>query len=179
LVNEKFLIELSKHHNDWIKIVGTFGEEFYAQDIVQEMYLKMAIINNVERFYLNGKLNKNFIWTVLRNMAFDYKKSKTRITKVSITEAYQIKDEYQPEILEAKKRLEIKINHEVKQWHWYDQLLFDLYRTSGMSTRQIEGVTGISFKSVWKTIKTCKERLKENVSEDYEDFKNQDYELIK
>ena len=69
--------------------------------------------------------------------------------------------------------------HEVKQWHWYDQLLFDLYRTSGMSTRQIEGVTGISFKSVWKTIKTCKERLKENVSEDYEDFKNQDYELIK
>lgn len=179
MVNEKFLLELSKHHNEWIKIVGTFGEEFYSEDIVQEMYLKMAIINNVERFYLNGKLNKNFIWTVLRNMAFDYKKSKTRITKVSITEAYQLKDEYQHEILEAKKRLEIKINEEIKKWHWYDQLLFDLYRTSGMSTRQIEGVTGISFKSVWKTIKTCKERLKENVSEDYEDFKNQDYELIK
>jgi hypothetical protein len=84
-----------------------------------------------------------------------------------------------PEILEAKKRLEIKINQEVKQWHWYDQLLFDLYRTSGMSTRQIEGVTGISFKSVWKTIKTCKERLKDNVKEDYEDLINQDYELIK
>ena len=179
MVNEKFLIELSKHHNDWIKIVCTFGEEFYAKDIVQEMYLKMAVINNVERFYLNNKLNKNFVWTVLRNMAFDYKKSKTRITKVSITEAYQLKDEYLHEILEAKKRLEIKINQEEKQWHWYDQLLFDLYRTSGMSTRQIEGVTGISFKSVWKTINTCKERLKENVSEDYEDFKNQDYELIK
>ncbi len=139
----------------------------------------MAKLDKVERFYINGKLNKNFVWTVLRNMTFDYKKSKSRIVKVNLTEAMQLKDEYKPEILEAKKRLEIKINQEVKQWHWYDQLLFDLYRTSGMSTRQIEGVTGISFKSVWKTIKTCKERLKDNVKEDYEDLINQDYELIK
>ncbi len=36
-----------------------------------------------------------------------------------------------------------------------------------------------SFKSVWKTIKTCKERLKDNVKEDYEDLINEDYELIK
>ena len=179
MVNEKFLLELSKNHKDWIKIVGTFGEEFYAEDIVQEMYLKMAVINHVERFYLNSKLNKNFIWTVLRNMTFDYKKSKTRITKVNITEAYQLKDEYQPEILEAKKQFELKMLAEIKTWHWYDQLLFDLYRTSGMSTRQIEGVTGISFKSVWKTIKICKVRLKENVGEHYEDLINEDYELIK
>jgi len=168
-----------EHHKEWIAFVHSFGEHFFAEDIVQEMYLKMAKLDKVERFYINGKLNKNFVWTVLRNMAFDYKKSKSRIVKVNLTEAMQLKDEYQPEILEAKKRFEIKMIAEIKSWHWYDQLLFDLYRTSGMSTRQIEGVTGISFKSVWKTIKTCKERLKENVGEDYEDFKNQDYELIK
>ena len=174
-----FLIELSKHHKDWIRIVGSLGEELYCEDIVQEMYLKMAKLENIERFYINEKLNKNFVWTVLRNMTCDYQKSKQRLLKVNITEAMQVKDEYEPEVLEAKKRFEIKINEEVKSWHWYDQLLFDLYRTSGMSTRQIEGVTGISFKSVWKTIKTCKDRLKENVGEHYEDLKNQDYELIK
>ena len=179
MVTEKFLIELSRYHKEWIKIVGTLGEQYYGEDIVQEMYLKMAKLDNIERFYVNGKLNKNFIWTVLRNMTCDYQKSKQRLQKVSIEEAKQLKDEYEPEVLEAKKRFEIKINEEVKSWHWYDQLLFDLYRTSGMSTRQIEGVTGISFKSVWKTIKTCKERLKENVGEHYEDLKNQDYELIK
>jgi len=174
-----FLIELSKHHNEWVKIVSTFGEDYYCEDIVQEMYLKMAKLDKVERFYINGKLNKNFVWTVLRNMAFDYKKSKSRIVKVNLTEVMQLKDEYQPEILEAKKRFEIKMIAEIKSWHWYDQLLFDLYRTSGMSTRQIEGVTGISFKSVWKTIKICKIRLKENVGEHYEDLINEDYELIK
>ena len=178
-MNELFLFELSKYHKEWIKIVGTFGEIYYSEDIVQEMYLKMAKLDNIDRFYISGKLNKNFIWTVLRNMTYDYHKTKKRIQKVNITEAMQVKDEYEPEVLEAKKRFEIKINEEVKSWHWYDQLLFDLYRTSGMSTRQIEGVTGISFKSVWKTIKSCKERLKENVGENYEDFVNEDYELIK
>lgn len=174
-----FLIELSKYHKEWVKIVLTFGEDYYSEDIVQEMYLKMANLDNIERFYVNGKLNKNFVWTVLRNMAFDYKKSRSRIVKVNLTEAMQLKDEYDPEVLEAKKRFELKVNQEIKTWHWYDQLLFDLYRSSGMSTRKIEGVTGISFKSVWKTIKICKERLKDNVGEHYEDLINQDYELIK
>ena len=63
-----FLIELSKHHKDWIRIVSALGEELYCEDIVQEMYLKMAKLENIERFYINEKLNKNFVWTVLRNM---------------------------------------------------------------------------------------------------------------
>jgi RNA polymerase sigma factor (sigma-70 family) len=166
-------------HKDWIKIVGTLGEQLYAEDIVQEMYLKMATLPNIERFYLNGKLNRNFVWTVLRNMTCDYQKSKQRLVKVNISEAMQVKDDYEPELLEGKRKIETRINQEIKSWHWYDQLLFDLYRTSGMSTRKIEGVTGISFKSVWKTIKVCKDRLKENVGEDYQDFVNNDYELIK
>jgi len=178
-LNNKFINELCKYHKEWINIVVSFGEEFYAEDIVQEMYIKLSLIENVEKFYNKGKINKNFIWTVLRNMAFDLKKSKERISKVNISEAMQLKDDYQPENIEAKKRFEIKYSKEIKTWHWYDQQLFDLYRTSGMSTRQIESVTGISFKSIWKTLKFCKERLKQNVSEDYKNLKNDDYELIK
>ena len=125
-----FLIELSKHHKDWIRIVSALGEELYCEDIVQEMYLKMAKLENIERFYINEKLNKNFVWTVLRNMTFDYQKTKQRIQKVSIEEAKQIKDEYEPEVLEAKKRFELRITKEIRTWHWYDQLMFNLDRKS-------------------------------------------------
>ena len=109
MVNERFLLELSSYHKEWIKIVGTLGEQYYGEDIVQEMYLKMAKLENIERFYVNGKLNKNFVWTVLRNMTFDYQKTKQRIQKVSIEEAKQLKDEYEPEVLEAKKRFELRV----------------------------------------------------------------------
>lgn len=179
-MNRLFLLDLSLFHKEWIKIVNTLGESLYAEDIVQEMYLKMSKLENIERFYINDKLNKNFVWTVLRNMTCDYQKMKQKYQKVSINEIIQLKDESQPiERIQAKKNIETKILKEMSKWHWYDKLMFELYRTSGLSTRQIEKETGISFKSVWKTIKTCKERLKENVGEDYEDLKNQDYELIK
>jgi hypothetical protein len=36
----------------------------------------------------------------------------------------------------------------------------------------------ISVTSIFNTIAICKKRIKENVREDYEDFKNGDYELI-
>ena len=32
-----WISEVVRHHNKWVKIVYTFGEDFYAEDIVQEM----------------------------------------------------------------------------------------------------------------------------------------------
>jgi predicted DNA-binding protein YlxM (UPF0122 family) len=57
-------------------------------------------------------------------------------------------------------------------------MLFDLYKKTGKSIRELSKETTISTKSIFQTLKHCKERLKENVGEDYEDYKNKDYELI-
>jgi RNA polymerase sigma factor (sigma-70 family) len=179
-VNEKFLYHLYEHHNEWVKIVRNFGEQFYAEDIVQEMYLKLAKHENNERFYRNGTIYKGFIWIVLRNMFYDYEKAKNKLEKVSLTEAIQIKDDGEPyEKTNAQTIIDIKISETINNWHWYDQMLFKLYRDTGYSTRQIEKETGISFKSVWATLKECKESLKKEVGEEYQDYLNQDYELIK
>jgi predicted DNA-binding protein YlxM (UPF0122 family) len=53
-----------------------------------------------------------------------------------------------------------------------------LYKKTGKSIRELSKETTISTKSIFQTLKHCKERLKENVGEDYEDYKNKDYELI-
>ncbi|MFZ9876914.1 MAG: RNA polymerase sigma factor, partial [Candidatus Nanopelagicales bacterium] len=163
-MNEKFLYHLYEHHNEWVKIVRNFGEQFYAEDIVQEMYLKLAKHENNERFYRNGTIYKGFVWIVLRNMFYDYEKAKNKLEKVSLTEAIQIKDDGEPyEKTNAQTIIDIKISETINNWHWYDQMLFKLYRDTGYSTRQIEKETGISFKSVWATLKECKESLKKEV----------------
>lgn len=179
-MNDKFLIDLSKHHEEWIKIVRGFGEYFYTEDIVQEMYIKLSKHENVERFYKSGKIYKGFIWITLRNMFVDYQKAKLKLEKVSITEAIQLKDESESnEKTNAKNLIDLKINYIVDSWHWYDKKLFNLYRDSGLSYRQIEKETGISFKSVYSTITNCKKSLKHELGECYEDLINEDYELIK
>jgi predicted DNA-binding protein YlxM (UPF0122 family) len=54
-----------------------------------------------------------------------------------------------------------------------------LYKNTDKSLRQISSETSISVTSIFNTIKTCKKRIKNNIGEDYEDFLNKDYELIK
>ena len=45
--------------------------------------------------------------------------------------------------------------------------------------RKLASETGISLTSIFTTIKNCKNRIKENIGEDYQDYNNKDYELIK
>jgi predicted DNA-binding protein YlxM (UPF0122 family) len=45
--------------------------------------------------------------------------------------------------------------------------------------REIAEETDISLTSIFNTLKNCKERLKEAIGEDFEDYLNEDFELIK
>lgn len=72
-----------------------------------------------------------------------------------------------------------KINTEIESWHWYDQMLFVHYVESGKSIRTLAEETNISRDSIFQTLKNCKLKIKTVVGEDWEDFKNKDFELIK
>jgi len=177
----EWLKEVAKFHKDYVRIVISLGEEVYAEDIVQEMYIRLTkyyrknlIINQ------DGQVNKSYIYLVLRAMVYDLHKErkkmqKTRIDKVQlpgVTYEYISKKE-------AEFSLEAKINEEMQNWEYFDQELFKLYRNSGMSMRKISTETKISTKTIFYSIKRSKENLRKNISEDYEDYMNGDYELIK
>jgi hypothetical protein len=71
-----------------------------------------------------------------------------------------------------------EFNEEMDNWHWYDSMLFKVYKEGNASMRDIAKDSGISLTSIFNTLKNCKERLKEGVGEDYEDFSNNDFDLI-
>lgn len=71
-----------------------------------------------------------------------------------------------------------KVEEEMSRWHWYDKMLFNEYVSSGKSIRTLAKETKISPDSIFQTLKNCKAKLKEVIGEDYDDFKNLDYEHI-
>jgi RNA polymerase sigma factor (sigma-70 family) len=175
----KWLNIVAKHHKEYVRIVESFGEYFYAEDIVQESYLRMLKYCKPESIITNGSVNKSYVYFVLRNMYLDFEKHKAKHPKVSLEEIGQLTyDDTQLQKHEAYEEILHLINNEVQTWHWYDQMLFDLYKRTGKSIRDLSAETKISTKSIFQTLKHCKDRLKENVGEDYEDYKNTDYELI-
>lgn len=175
----EWIKHIAKHHNEWVRIVRDFGEDFYAEDLVQEMYIRVHKYTTYDKIVKDGEVNKGFIWFVLRNIFVDFTKQKNKFYKVNIDEARKLSsDDLNTEQIEAQNIIHDKIEQEIDSWHWYDTMLFKLYRESGMSMRELEKETKISLTSIFHTIKDCKSRLRNSVGEDYVDFINQDYEWV-
>lgn len=164
------LSKLYKKHSKWVNIVNKLGGGDYSEDIVQEMYLKLSKIE------LKEQTIDTFVYYVLRNMTFDLHRKKSNIFKVDLEDCVFL--EYLED--QGKEELETiyeRIEEEVEDWHWYDKMLWQLY-TEDRTMRELAKDTKISLSSIFHTIKTCKERIKIAVGEDYEDYVNKDYEKI-
>jgi predicted transcriptional regulator len=82
------------------------------------------------------------------------------------------------EMLVAKNAIEVKILDEINSWEWYDKMLFEIYRNEKTSMRKIAAKSNISLSSIFNTLKTCKKKIKDNIGEDWEDYLNEDFELL-
>tara|TARA_R110000868_G_scaffold120421_2_gene319533 strand:- start:2393 stop:2908 length:516 start_codon:yes stop_codon:yes gene_type:complete len=162
---------LYKKHKYWISVVKSFGENYYAEDVVQEAYIKV-----------NGKeINDSYFYLTLRSITMDLHRKKVDTVEISFLNGLFDVDD-----TEEIKFFDDPINHKKYFYHffkkdnddddidkkvemykeilstfeWYDRDLFMLYANSGMSMRKIARETNISFTSIYNTIKKCKEKLK-------------------
>lgn len=133
---------LYKKHKQWINIVRSFGEYNYAEDIVQEAYIKV----------LGKEINDSYFYLTLRSITTDLHRKK--VVTVEIDNLEFIDEEYEePESTEKYLVILNSFSH-------YERILFNLYSESGMSMRKIARETNISFMSIYNTIKKCQEKLK-------------------
>lgn len=175
----EWLNKVAKHHKEWVKIVNSFGEYFFAEDIVQETYIMLMKWSSEEKLFKDGNISKGYMYFALKNTFLQHINKKNKISFISLEEVCNVAEENNTEENEAYNNLLNNIDSECNSWHWYDKQLFELYKNTNKSLRQISAETNISVTSIFNTVKTCKKRIKNNIGEDYQDFKNKDYELIK
>jgi RNA polymerase sigma factor (sigma-70 family) len=146
------LKEIYKQHQRWINTVKQFGIDDYAEDIVQEAYIKC---------FDKLAINEAYFFMTLRSLSFDLLRKQKRIKKVSIDEV-----EIKTEIEQQNEVLNL-----VDDFHWFDKQIFYLYYDNKMSMRKIAEETGISLKTIFNTITKCNNKIKNEWLK--EDQKNQ------
>jgi len=134
------LKEIFKQHKRWINIVKQLGIDDYAEDIVQEAYLKCLEKKSI---------NEAYFYLTLRSLAFDLHRKQKKIIKVPIEEInISIEIDKENEVFEIVDRL-----------HWFDKQVFYLYYDNKLSMRKIAKETGISLSTIFNTISKCNDKI--------------------
>jgi len=168
---------LSKYHKEWLNIVRLFGDNELAEDIVQDVYLKVHDYNYYEKIVIDGEPNRALMWILLRNTT--YRENKIAPNDLSIEVVRHLStDDLNLLKHEVRDFIYDRVEEVVSTWDWYDQKLWKIYKDEGKSIRKISQDTGISVRSIFETLKHCKNRIREEVGEDYQDYLNNDLELI-
>ena len=168
---------LSKYHKEWLNIVRLFCDNEFAEDIVQDVYLKVHQYDYYEKILIDGEPNRALMWILLRNTT--YRENKTAPNDLSIDVVRDLaQEDLDPLKHESLENIYDRVENEISSWDWYDQKLFRIYKDERKPMRQISDETGISLKSIFLTIKSCKQRIRQSVGDDYTDFLNEEFELI-
>jgi RNA polymerase sigma factor (sigma-70 family) len=152
---------LAKDHKKWVNIVKSFGLTDDAEDLVQEMYLKIHYWNgkyDKTLMFNDHEVNYYFIFRVLRNLFLDRCKTKKRHTNLDYAPEPLSKDIS----LEFKQELEV-IKNEIKSWHLYDRKIYELVFLENKSMLELSKQTGIDYYSIYRTVKKIKKLILEKI----------------
>jgi RNA polymerase sigma factor (sigma-70 family) len=174
---------LATKHDDWVRIAFSMtGNIDDAQDLVQDMYLRLDRLGKTkEEISYKDTVNRYFVWTVLFNMYKVSRRSKVhkKLETCELLGNEAIQDvEYNLDESYSFESITSKIDNIIKDWKPYDKKLFDLYFMQGLSLRNIAKGAGIGLNSIHNSVKSYREILREELSEDLMDYFNGDYDKI-
>jgi DNA-directed RNA polymerase specialized sigma24 family protein len=178
-MNNQWLGKVAEHHSEWIKVIQTFGEYDYAEDIVQESYIALWKYADADKLIdSSGEVRKGYMYFTLRSLFYQYYNKKKKVNKVSFDGCWELFDDSNIEEHKAYNDICMLIDEEIKNWDWYDRKLFKLYRDTDLSMRDIAKETNISLISIFNSIKNYKIILKDKFQKDYTDYIENDYNSI-
>ena len=184
---------LSKYHKLWISMGLSMGiPSHLVEDFVQEMYLRLnKYVKNPDKIMYNETdVNKFYVYITIKNLYNDYLKEKSKYHMVRLDDIDVVYEVVEP-TPEAQKKSEIQrqkaeeklidmIQQEVNGWdRWYDQKLFKVYYETDISMRKLSKDTNISVTSIFNSCKNYKQILNTKFAEDFQDYINGDFHLIK
>lgn len=154
----EILEKLFKRHKDWCNIVESFGcNSETAEDIVQEMYLKIGkLVANGKDISFGDDVNHFYIFRTLTTLFLDHKRKDNR-SGIILEEIEAEQDEEVDYDSKYQKVLDA-----LEDLYWYDRKVFEIVE-DGESISELSRKTNISYYSLYNTYKKVKKYLKDKI----------------
>jgi len=155
---QETMVLVAKKHKEWIKIVISFGcDKEIAEDIVQEMYIKIQLKLDKGLDIMYGKeINYYYIFKTLKSLFYDLKRKGKNITIVNIED--NINDFNTQMDINYDTEYE-KITDSLSEMYWYNRKVFEIIN-GGEKIAELSRKSGIPYYSLYNTYNKVKSKLK-------------------
>ena len=146
---QETMVLVAKKHKEWIKIVISFGcDKEIAEDIVQEMYIKIQLKLEKGLDIMYGKeINYYYIFKTLKSLFYDLKRKGKNITIVNIED--NINDFNTEMDINYDSEYE-KITDSLSEMYWYNRKVFEIIN-GGEKIAELSRKSGIPYYSLYNT----------------------------
>ena len=162
----EWLTELYKFHDDWVRMARAYGAGDYAEDCVQDAYIKITRYASKERLFKKGKLDRGYVFLAVKSVVMQHHKTSRHLEELdyTLTDAPQHEPgEYQALWLEIDA-------HTSKTYPLYRRILYKMWRQN-YTIREMNEITEVSTPTIVKELKIIKNDIKENFKEAWEEAK--------
>jgi len=164
--NNTSMVEvIYRNHHTWISQVAyNFTQDSEkAEDLVQELYLYLMEMKNIEKIKYNGTVNLFYVYKIVKSKFLNSIKQSQKLVVLPVEEdfleieepeySYDKDAEFEHMLAATKDLLE---NHV----HWFDSKLLQTYINEGHSIASLNQATGISKSSIWTSLDKTRKYIK-------------------
>ena len=163
------LILIAKKHATWVDIVQTFGcNEIIAEDLVQEMYIKIQLQlekGSLDIMYKDeqDEINYYYIFKTLRTLFIDLKRKQKNVQVIWLDEHIEnFGDTHYGHNDVNYAETYKKVTDELSKLHWYERRIFEIIN-GGEKIAELSRKSKISYYALYLTYKKVKDKLKKEL----------------
>ena len=145
-------------------VVSKVGSTDAAEDIVSEVFIK--VVQNLPKYQDRGAPFAAWLFTIARNLIFDYYSKQAKQKEVPLDEGIEVKDEREKSPADLAKQTELKekVMEVMRQLPERELSIMQLKFFSGLTNREIAATLNLSENNVGIIIYRVLRRLKPDLN---------------
>ena len=78
------LNKIALFHSEWVATAKSLGAKDYAEDLIQEAYIKIDKYNYQDKIVKDNKIQRGYMFFIIRSLFINYVKAKSKIKKLDL-----------------------------------------------------------------------------------------------
>lgn len=166
MTNSQLVEHSYRKHNTWLLqcAYNLTKSRDNAQELVQDLYLKMMEIKNIEKIMYNSDVNLFYLYKMLKSIHLNGIKKQTNSLPLN-DDLYNLQaEEYNYEADNDFERALELTNEALDGMYWFDSKLLRVYLEEDHSIQSLHDATGISNSTIWTSMKKTKQYVREYIN---------------